>query len=68
MNVQATLPLSIQPESSQAVTATLLPSTAKLYQDRRYRIKLEKAISCVLKTGERKAGIRSSSCDASRMS
>ena len=57
MNVQAALPLSIQPESSQVVTAALLPSAAKLYQDHGCRIKPETAISCVPKTGkERKRG------------
>ena len=50
MNVQATSPLSIQPESSQAVTAALLPSAAKLYQDHGCRIKPETAILCVPKT------------------
>jgi hypothetical protein len=52
MNVQAALPLSIQPESSQVVTAALLPSAAKLYQDHGCRIKPETAISCVPKTGK----------------
>jgi len=57
MNVQATLPLSIQPEASQVVTAALSPSAAKLYQDHGGRIKPETAISCVSKTGkERKRG------------
>ena len=56
MNVQATLPLSIQPESSKALTAALLPSAAKLYQDHGCRIKPETAISCVPKTGKEKNG------------
>jgi len=54
MNVQATLPLSIQPEASQVVTAALSPSAAKLYQDHGGRIKPETAISCVSKTGKGK--------------
>jgi hypothetical protein len=44
------IPLSIQPESPQAMTVHALSNAIKLYQDRRYRIKLEKAISFVPKT------------------
>lgn len=56
MNVQA-----IAIEHSARITSgrgsSRITKCDKIYQDKRYRIKLEKAISCVPKTGkERKRG------------